>query len=88
MHAVVVRVDVTDFQGSVEVLRDEIVPRVAQAPGFVSGYWTRKGGSGLSMSVWDTEADAEAAAKMIRDSDMAPGVELLEVEVREVVASA
>ena len=42
MHAVVVRVSIADFDGSVEELRTRVVPGVSQAPGFVAGYWTRK----------------------------------------------
>jgi hypothetical protein len=70
-------------------LRDDVVPAVSQAPGFVAGYWTRKEGSdqGLSMVVFESEDAANAAAERI--PSMAPdAVNVDDVEVREVVASA
>lgn len=87
MHAVVVHVTINDQEGSPEVLREQVVPRVAQAPGFVAAYWTRKDSSGLSMSVWESEEAANSASEKVRS--MAPeGVSVESVEVREVVASA
>jgi heme-degrading monooxygenase HmoA len=87
MHAVVVNVTINDEEGSVAALRDQVVPRVSQAPGFVAGYWTRQGNGGLSMSVWESEDAANAASEMVRSA--APeGVTVDSVEVREVVASA
>jgi heme-degrading monooxygenase HmoA len=60
---------------------------VSQAPGFVTGYWTRKGNGGLSMSIWESEDAATAASEMVRSA--APeGVTVDSVEVREVVANA
>ncbi|MGZ4203092.1 MAG: hypothetical protein ACXVRH_13660 [Thermoleophilaceae bacterium] len=87
MHAVVVNVTITDPEGSEVMLREQVVPRVSQAPGFVAGYWTRKGNGGLSMSVWESEDAANTASEMVRSA--APeGVTVDSVEVREVVASA
>jgi heme-degrading monooxygenase HmoA len=87
MHAVVVSVTINDEAGSVAAVREQVVPRMSQAPGFVAGYWTRKGTSGLSMSVWESEDAANAASEMVRSA--APeGVTVDSVEVREVVASA
>jgi heme-degrading monooxygenase HmoA len=89
MHAVVVNVTISD-EGAEEtesVLREQVVPRVAGAPGFVAAYWTRKDNHGLSMSVWQSEDEANAASEMVRSA--APeGVTVDSVEVREVVASA
>jgi len=87
MHAVVVRVTISDPAGSEETLRQRVVPRVSQSPGFVAAYWTRKDNDGLSMSVWESEDAASAASEMVRS--IAPeGVNVESVEVREVVASA
>ena len=87
MHAVVVNVTVSDEQGSLAALREQVVPRISQAPGFVAGYWTRKGNGGLSMSVWESEDAANTASDMVKS--VAPeGVTVDSVEVREVVASA
>jgi heme-degrading monooxygenase HmoA len=87
MHAVVVQVTINDPEGSEAALREQVTPRVAQAPGFVAGYWTRKNNSGISMTVWQSEEAAKAASEMVRS--VAPqGVNVDSVEVREVVASA
>lgn len=87
MHAVVVHVTLSDPDASGSVLREQVVPRVSQAPGFVAAYWTRKDNTGLSMTVWESEDAANTASEMVRT--MAPeGVTVESVEVREVVASA
>ena len=87
MHAVVVNVTIDDTEASEVALREQVVPRVSQVPGFVAGYWTRKDNSGLSMSVWESEDAANSASEMVRS--VAPeGVTVDSVEVREVVASA
>ena len=87
MHAVVVRVNIKDFDGSAEELRTSVVPRVSQAPGFVAGYWTRKDDTGLSMTVWESEDFASQARERITQN-MPAGVDLQDSEVREVIANA
>ncbi len=88
MHAVVTRVTVNDREAATSQLRENVVPGVSQAPGFVAGYWTRgDDGTGLSMVIFESE---EAAANMSeRVPSMVPDAVTLEnVEVREVVANA
>lgn len=88
MHAVVVTVTLTESpEASEAALREQVVPRVSQVPGFIAGYWTRKDSAGLSMTVWESEDAATAASEMVR-SAVPEGVTLNSVEVREVVASA
>jgi heme-degrading monooxygenase HmoA len=87
MHAVVVNVTIDDEWGSVVALHEQVVPRVSQAPGFVAGYWTRKGNSGLSISVWESENATNSASEMVRSAAPA-GVTVDSVDVRGVVASA
>jgi hypothetical protein len=87
MHAVVVRVNIKDPEGATSELRDNVVPRVKEAPGFVAGYWTRKDGGGLSMIVFESEDQANAAAEMIPQV-VPEGVDFQGAEVREVVANA
>ena len=87
MHAVVVNVTISDQEGTETMLREQVVPRVSAAPGFVAAYWTRKDNHGLSMSIWQSQDAANAASEMVRS--VAPdGVTVESVEVREVVASA
>ena len=87
MYATVVRVTVDDPESSEPVLREQVVPGVSQAPGFVTGHWTRKGNSGLSMVIFESEDAANAAAERV--PGMVPeGVKVEDVEVREVIAHA
>jgi len=82
-----VKVTINDEEASVSGLREQVVPGVSQAPEFVAGYWTRKGNSGLSLVVFDSEDAAESASGRVR-STAPEGVTVDDVEVREVVANA
>ena len=85
MHAVVVRVTISDREAAEKVVRDDVVPHVSQAPGFVAGYWTRSANSeGLSKMVFETEQAACAVADCIR-REIYGAVTLDTVEVQEVV---
>ncbi len=87
MHAVVVRVTIRDPEASDRELRERIVPGVAAAPGFVTGYWTRKDDTGLAMVVFDSEETARQMEERV-PSVIPPSVTLDSVEVREVAAHA
>ena len=87
MHAVIVNVTITDPEAAESVLREKIVPRVSQAPGFVTGHWTRKDNSGMSMIIFDSEEAANGMSEQIT-STVPDEVTLESVEVREVVAHA
>jgi len=87
MHAVIVNVTITDPEAAESVLREQIVPRVSQAPGFVTGHWTRKDNSGMSMIIFDSEEAANGMSEQIT-STVPDEVTLESVEVREVVAHA
>jgi hypothetical protein len=87
MHAVVVKVTINDQEDADRHLRDEVVPRVSQAPGFVTGYWTRKDNTGLSMVVFESEEAATSASEMV-PSLLPDAVTLDNTEVREVAAHA
>jgi hypothetical protein len=87
VHAVVVTVTISDHEAAQSHLREEVVPGVAQAPGFVAGYWTRKDESGLGMVIFESEDAAEAMSERV--PSMAPEMVTIEnIEVREVVAHA
>ena len=87
MHAVVAQVTISDPEAAESTLREEVVPQVSQIPGFVAGYWTRKGDTGLSMVVFESEEVANEMPDRLR-SNLPSGVNLDQVEVREVVAHA
>jgi hypothetical protein len=87
MYAVVVRVNINDEEGADRALREQVVPRVSQSPGFVAGYWTRKDNTGLSMVIIESEDAANRLGEQVRT--MVPEAVTLEgVEVREVVVNA
>ena len=87
MHAVVVTVAIGDHEVAETHLREEVVPGVSQAPGFVAGYWTRRDESGLGMVIFESEDAAEAMRQRV--PSMVPDVVTLkDIEVREVVAHA
>jgi hypothetical protein len=90
MHAVVAGVTITERANPEEVtryLREEVVPTVSQAPGFVAGYWVRLGGGNQGRAVIVFESE-EAAREVSEQIQPAPGVELNTAEVGEVVAHA
>jgi pseudouridine-5'-phosphate glycosidase len=87
MHAMIVRLTIKDLDADLEALRGQVVPALSKAPGFVTGFWTRKGDAGLSMVVFDSEEAASAAAEQLRSTT--PDVATVDaIEVREVVAHA
>lgn len=90
MHAVVVNVVINDVERGLEMLREQIVPRVSQAPGFVAGYWLKSDDNrGLSVLVVESEEAARALAQQVESGGPpSDAVTLESVEVREVMAHA
>ena len=89
MHAVVVRVTISDREAAQRRLDQEVVPGVSQAPGFQAGYWMQKDNTGLSVVIFDSEDAANQGADRARQmTQNIEGVSLEGVEVREVVAHA
>jgi hypothetical protein len=87
MHAVVVRVKLSGSgPADPTALREQVVPRVKQLPGFVAGYWTRLDDEGLSMVVFESEENAKAASGMV-PSMIPDDVSIQSNDVREVVAN-
>jgi hypothetical protein len=88
MHAVVVRSTIQDFDEGRTFLREEVVPRVSQAPGFIGAYWVRlEGNQGTSMLVFESEEAARAMAEQVSPPPSG-AVTLDSVEVGEVVEHA
>jgi hypothetical protein len=87
VHAVVVRVTLEDIEAARRDLHERVVPGMSQAPGFITGHWTRKDESGLAMVIFESEDAAEAMRERV--PSLAPDVVTIEdVEVREVEAHA
>jgi heme-degrading monooxygenase HmoA len=89
MHAVVVRVSIKDEENAQKALKEQVVPRVTQLPGFIAGHWTKSddGSNGMSLIVFESEDAARAASERIGENVPDP-VTLESVEVREIVAHA
>jgi len=86
MHAVLVQVTLGDVESALEALRNEVVPRVSQARGFVAGYWLEpQGDKGWSTILFESE---EAAREAVDRLQPPPMVTIDHVDVREVVAHA
>ncbi len=88
MHAAIVRVAIHDREQAETFLKEHLVPRISQVPGFVAGYWTNiEGNQGASMVVFESE---EAARQVLEQGERPPAdVATVEsVEVGEVVAHA
>jgi hypothetical protein len=87
MHAVVVRSTLHDFEQARKVLREEGIPRLSQAPGFVAGQWVRLDEkTGTSMLTFESEETARAAAEMLKANP--PGgsaITINSIELGEVV---
>jgi len=89
VHAVVVKLTIDDVDRDDQLLEQQVVPTASGAAGFVAGYWTRSGDSGLSMVVYESEEAARAVAEQIQSMGLPDDAVRVEgVEVREVVASA
>jgi heme-degrading monooxygenase HmoA len=81
---------------AIQIYRESILPQLRQQPGFkgVMAVVNRSTGKGISLSLWQTEADAEASgagssylqtqlAKMASLLAAAPSIETYEVVVQE-----
>jgi hypothetical protein len=88
VHAVVFNVTIGgDPDEAATFLREQIVPRVKEAPGFVAGYWVRlPNGKGIGVATFDSEEAARGA--LDQGPPPAPGVIIDSADVGEVVASA
>jgi hypothetical protein len=90
MHAVVVRSTLYDVEQGRQFLREQGIPSLQQAPGFVSGQWVRLGeNTGTSMLTFESEEAARAAAEQLRSNPPpASAVTIDTVEIGEVVERA
>src|SRR5579864_773704 len=92
MHAVLIEVDVSgvDPDAGLSALREQIVPSVSAMPGFQSGVWLpgNATGVGLSLTLWDTEAHAQAMADRFGlGTSPAMSTSVARCELREVAAA-
>ena len=87
MHAVVARSTLHDFERARSLLKEEGIPRISQAPGFVSAQWVRLDDTtGTSMLTFESEEAANKAAEMLKANP--PGGDAItidSIEIGEVV---
>ena len=89
MHAVIVSVTINNPDEARENLRDNIVPRVSQSPGFVAGYWYGDGQTkGASTIIFDSEENAQGFVEMVREQPGTGAATIDSIDVHEVVANA
>jgi hypothetical protein len=88
MHAIVTRVTLHDEDAADSFLKEQVVPRMSGAPGFIAGYWVRTGtNTGNSIAAFESEEQAQAVVDNVQQPP--EGAVTIEVmEVGEVVASA
>lgn len=90
MHAVVVREVgdpslIDESGGHVEAT---VVPRLRQAQGIVSAFWTSDGAGGtLNILVFESEETARAALERVRAAPRPPFIRLEDARVHRVLAS-
>jgi hypothetical protein len=84
----IVKVKIADRTAAETALREQVVPGVSGAPGFIAGYWLNiSGDKGMGISVFESEEAAQAVA----GQDQPPpssAVTIDSIEVGEVIASA
>jgi hypothetical protein len=90
MHSVVVRSTIHDFEQGRKVLREQGIPRISQAPGFVDAQWVKLDEeNGTSMLTFESEEAAQAAAEELRTNPPAgSAVTINSIEIGEVVERA
>jgi hypothetical protein len=90
MFGVVVKVELPEggtLEQGREMLNNQVIPQVKQAPGFKTAYWLAPptGRDGLSFMIFETEDNARG---FVDNLNVPPPVRLVSAEVREVAASA
>jgi hypothetical protein len=93
MFAVLIEVNTARVErdAGLQALRQQIVPAIKQLPGFQSGTWLPPNDEdkGLSLTVWDTEANARLMADRFGiGSNPAMSAMVSRCEVLEVAATA
>lgn len=93
MYAVLIEVDVSGVgrEAGLQGLREQIAPAISRLPGFQSGTWLTgdEQGTGLSLTLWDTEANAQVMAERFGiGSSPQLSATISRCEVREVAVIA
>lgn len=89
MYAALATVSISDYEHARRLLHDDVLPTVAEIPGFVTGHWLAPiDGTGIEILIFETEDEAQAmAAQMPPGRQVNEFVTVESVEVREVAGS-
>ena len=90
MHAlaVSVQIDSGKEEDALQELRNNVVPRVKQAPGIVNAYWMEPGGGyGYAILLFDSEENANAGKQMAENAPRPDFIKLTTAQVMEVIES-
>ncbi|MCA1698964.1 MAG: hypothetical protein LC790_08710 [Actinobacteria bacterium] len=83
MHAIVVRSTLHNAEQAMTFLREQGIPRIKQAPGFIGAQWVRLSeNSGTSMLTFETEEAARSAAEQLRANP--PGGDAITIDSTEI----
>jgi hypothetical protein len=87
VNAVVTRSTLHDFEQARTWVKDQAIPRISQAPGFVAGQWVRLDeDTGTAMITFESKEAAEAAAEQLRTNPPpSSALTINTIEVGEVV---
>ena len=87
MNAVVVRSTVHDAEEGRKFLREQGIPRLRQAPGFVAAQWVKlDSGNGTAMLTFESAEAAQAAAEQLKTNPPPESaVTINSVELGEVI---
>jgi microsomal dipeptidase-like Zn-dependent dipeptidase len=86
MHAIVIHANIHDPAEARRGLDEEVIPMIKKARGFVGAYFVAlDDGQGVSIEVFETEAQAKAAAPP--EGTGAPGVTLDTLQFGEVLGA-
>jgi hypothetical protein len=87
MHAVVTTATLHDVEQARTFLREQAIPRISQAPGFVGAQWVRvDDNTGRGMVTFESEQAAQAAAEHLRSNPPpADAATINSIEIGEVV---
>ena len=90
MHAVVARSTIHDIEQGRKFLKEQAIPQLSQAPGFVAAQWVRLDErTGTSMLTFESEEAAQAVAEQLRTNPPpSSAVTINSIEVGEVVERA
>ncbi len=92
MYAIVVhvKIDADRRDEAEQLLHEEVVPSVQQAPGLVGAYWLRSedGTDGYSVILFEDKDSAESRRPQSASTAGRRPVQLAAVEIHEVLATA